>query len=427
MPLAATGAITFIDTTPAGTSSLGTSPLTSNIAIFSTATLPAGLHNLTATYAGDQTHTAAQTSTFALTISPQQLTAPIAPITVIYGQPIPAISATLKGVLPQDAANLAATFTTTATSLSPAGSYPITATLTGPAAGNYTVASPIATLTINPAPTLVTLGNLAATAATGSSITLTAHVAATTGTPTGAITLLDNGNPISASPLSPTSGDAVFTIAALTAGSHSFTALYNGNANFALSASIPQLITVGAGGPAANPDFTLAPAGATTQTILSGGSAGYTFSAQFQGNMASPIALAATGLPNLATASFNPPTLPPGSTASSFTLTIATPNTTAKKRNATSAPIAWAFLVLPVAMLTLRPRNCRVAARFLFLSSLSIATLLTAGCGARINSAGSQALTARSYTITVTGTATTSTGGILQHATTVTLLLEQPQ
>jgi sugar lactone lactonase YvrE len=422
----ATGAINFFDTTPTGTTSLGTSPLASNIAIFSTATLSAGLHNLTAAYAGDQTHTSAQSSTFALTVSPQQLTAPIAPITLVYGQAIPAINATLTGVLPQDAANLSATFTTTATSLSPAGSYPITATLTGPAAGNYTVASPIATLTINPAPTLITLDNLAATAATGSSITLTAHVATTTGTPTGSITLLDNGNPISTSPLSP-SDDAVFTIAALTAGSHSFTALYNGNANFALSASIPQLITVGTGGPTTNPDFTLAPTGTTTQTILSGSSANYTFSAQFHGNMSSPIALAATGLPNLATASFNPPTLPPGSATNTFILTIATPNTTARTSSSTSPPIAWAFLLFPVVTLTLRPRNYRVTVKFLVLTSLSIVTLFIAGCAARVNSSSSQTLTAKSYTITVTGTATTSTGGTLQHATTVTLLLEQPQ
>jgi hypothetical protein len=143
--------------------------------------------------------------------------------------------------------------------------------------------------------------------------------------------------------------------------------------------------------------------------------------------MSSPIALAATGLPNLATASFNPPTLPPGSAANTFTLTIATPNTTARKNSSTSPPIAWAFLLFPIATLTLRPRNYRVTANSLALILISIAALFMAGCGARVNSTGSQALTAKSYTITVTGTATTSTGGILQHSTTVTLLLEQPQ
>jgi hypothetical protein len=143
--------------------------------------------------------------------------------------------------------------------------------------------------------------------------------------------------------------------------------------------------------------------------------------------MSSPIALAATGLPNLATASFNPPTLPPGSANNTFTLTIATPNTTAQKNRSAFPPITWAFLVFPVATLALRPRHHRMAARVLALTSLSIATLLTAGCAARVNSSSSQTLTAKSYTITVTGTATTSTGGILQHSATVTLLLEQPQ
>lgn len=423
----ATGAINFLETTPTGTTTLGTSPLASNIATFSTTTLSAGLHTLTAAYAGDQTHTSAQSSTFALTITPQPLTASIAPIALVYGQAIPAISANLKGVLPQDATNLSATFTTTATSLSPAGSYPITATLTGPSAGNYTVVSPIATLTISPAPTLVTLDNLATTAATGSSITLTAHVATTTvGTPIGSITFLDNGDPIFTSPLS-SNGGVVFTIASLTTGSHSFTAVYNGGANFALSTSTAQLITVGTGSPTTGPDFALASTGTATQTILSGSSANYTFAAQFQGNMSSPIALAATGLPNLATASFNPPTLPPGSATNTFTLTIATPNTTAQKNSFTYSPIAWAFLLVPVATFTLRPRTCRIPARFLALTSLSIAALLTVGCAARVNSSGSQTLTAKSYTITVTGTATTSTGCILQHSTTVTLLLQQPQ
>jgi sugar lactone lactonase YvrE len=422
----ATGIITFFDTTSTATITLGTSPLAANIATLPTATLPAGLHNLTATYAGDQTHGSAQSSTLSLTITPQQLTAAIAPITLLYGQPIPSISGTLTGVLPQDATNLSATFTTTATNLSSAGTYPITATLTGPAAGNYAIPSPAATLTINPAPTLITLSNLTATATPGSSITLTAQVASTTtGMPTGSITLLDSENPLFTSLLS-TSGDAVFTIPSITSGSHTFTAVYSGNTNFTPSTSTPQLITVSTG-PTTNPDFTLAPTGTTTQTILSGSSASYTFSVQLQGNMSSPITLAATGLPNLATVSFNPPTLPPGSTTNTFTLTIATPNATALKSHPTHPPITWAFLLFPIAALTFHPRNYRIAAKLLTLTFLSITTLLASGCGDRISTADAQALSAKSYTITVTGTATTSTGSILQHSATVTLLLQQLQ
>jgi hypothetical protein len=425
-PTPASGSITFFDTASGTTTTLGTAALANNIATLPTTALPAGLHNLTATYTGDHTHNAAQSSTFALTITPQQLTASIAPITLLYGQPIPGISGALTGVLPQDATNLSAAFTTTATALSPTGPYPITASLTGPAAGNYAIASPVATLTINPAPTLITLNNIVAAPASGSSITLTVHVASSTtaNTLSGNVTLLDGGNPLFTTPLSPT-GDAVFTIPSITGGSHSFTAFYSGSINFTSSTSSPQLITVGTG-PTTNPDFTLGPTGATTQTIPSGSSASYNFTVQFQGNMSSPIALAATGLPNLAKASFNPPTLPPGSTSNAFTLTIATPNAAALESRPNHPSIPWALL-LPIAALALRPRSYRATAKLFTLAFLSLTLLLATGCGDRISTANSLALSAKSYTITVTGTSTTSTGSILQHSTTVTLLLEQPQ
>jgi sugar lactone lactonase YvrE len=421
----ASGSITFLNTSSNITTTLGTVTLAANIATFPTNTLSAGQHSLTAVYAGDQTHGAAQSSTFALTITRQQLTATIAPITLLYGQPIPGISGSLTGVLPQDATNLSTTFTTAATALSPAGSYPITAILTGPAAGNYAVASPTATVTINPAPTLITLSNLIATATSGSTITLTAHVASSTpATFPGTITLLDSGNPLFALPLS-ASGDAVFTIPSITGGSHSFTAFYSGSTNFTSSTSSPQLITVSTG-PTTNPDFTLAPSGTTTQTIFSGSSASYNFSVQLQGNMSSPITLAATGLPNLSTASFNPPTLPPGGATNAFTLTIATPNTTALENSRTRRPITWAFLLVPIAALALRPRSYRVTAKLFTLALLSFTLFLATGCGNRISTADALALSTKSYTITITGTATTSAGSILQHSTTVTLLLQQP-
>jgi sugar lactone lactonase YvrE len=413
----ATGLVTFFD----ANSTLGTASLTSNTATLSTGSLPVGTHSITATYAGDPTHLGAQTSTFSLTIAPQQLTANLAPITLLYGQTLPSITATLSGVLPQDTNNVTAAFTTPATTLSPAGNYPITATLTGPAAGNYALAPISATITINPAPTVVTLtDNLIANPTTGSPVTFTATVTSSTApNPIGSITLLDNGAPISTQPL--TSGAAVFSISSITQGVHSFTALYTGGTNFASSTSTPQLITITSGGPA--PDFTLAPTGTTSQTILSGSSATFNFTTAFQGDLSSPITLAATGLPNLATASFNPPTIPPGAATNTFTLTIATPNTTAQNTTPKSWTITCAFLL---AALALHKRE-RIAKKILALGLLSFTLVLTDGCGDRINAADALALSAKPYTITVTGTATTATGSILQHTVTVTLLLEQSQ
>jgi sugar lactone lactonase YvrE len=414
----ATGSITFFDTT----TTLGTVPLTSNAATLSTNTLLAGTHSITATYTGDETHLAAQAPTLPLTIAPKQLTANLAPIALFYGQTIPTITATLNGALPQDTPNLTATFTSPATTLSSAGTYPITATLTGPAAGNYTLPAITSAITINPAPTLVTLtSSIASNASDESPLTLTATVTSSTApNPTGAVTILDNGTPISSQPL--TNGVAILNISSLAQGSHSFTAQFAGSTNFASSVSTPQLITAGPTGP--TPDFTLASTGTTSQTILSGSSANFTFTAAFQGNLSSPITLAATGLPNLATASFNPPVIPPGTTNPTFTLTIATPNTVANSPSAKSQPMLWALLLSPLALLATRPRK---ATKLLTLTLLSATLMLADGCGDRINAAGAQARAAKSYTITVTGTATTATGTILQHTATVTLLLEQPQ
>ena len=424
----ATGAITFLDTAnnttgTRSTTTVGTVTLASNIATLPISTLPAGQHSLIATYSGDQTHSSAQSSALVLTITPRQLNATITPTTLVYGQPVPGISGILIGILPQDSSNVTATFATSAIALSSVGTYPITATLNGPAAGNYAIPSPAAILNINPATTLITLSNLIAT---GSSITLTAHVASTTsGTPTGSVTLLDGSVTLLTTPLSPT-GDAVFTIPSITQGQHYFTALYAGSTNFTPSVSATQLITGGIGTPVTS-DFALTPTGTTTRTIPSGSSVDYTFTVQLQGNMSSPITLSATGLPNLAKASFNPPIVPPGSTSKSFTLTIATPNTTASNTRRHQSSIAFAFLLSPIALFTIGRRHCRKAIKLATLAILSLTPLFATGCGDRISTADALALSAKPYTITVTGTATTATGTILQHSATVTLLLEQAQ
>ncbi|MGH9597009.1 MAG: Ig-like domain repeat protein [Edaphobacter sp.] len=418
------GVITFVDTT--NSSTLGTANLIANIATVSTTMLSAGLHAFSATYAGDQTYLPAVSPPLAISVTPQQLTATVIPVTILYGQPISVITGTLNGVLPQDAANLTAAFTTVATALSSAGTYPIVVALTGSGAANYTIAATPATVTINPAPVLITLSNLIATATAGSFITLTAHIAtSTSGTPTGSVTLLDGANSVYTAPLSST-GDAIFTIPSIAQGSHSYTAVYSGSGNFTGGTSSPQLVTVGTGGPPSSADFVLSSTGTTTQTIVSGGSASYTFAVQLQGAMSSPIALAATGLPNLSTASFNPPALPPGSTANTFTLTIATPKTTTSQ-NRSRSPIVWALLVFPLAGFSLFRRNRHTVAKFFAIMLVSATLLFANGCGDRVNASGALALSTKSYTITVTGTSTTGAGGILQHSATVTLLLEQPQ
>jgi sugar lactone lactonase YvrE len=422
----ATGNVTFFETTNATTKTLGSSALVSDTATLSTASLPVGVYNLTATYSGDQTHPSAQSPAFTLTISPLQLIATITPISVLYGQTIPIITGTLTGILPQDMANLTTAFTTPAAVGSPVGTYSITPVLNGSAAGNYTIGAPSASLTIRPAPTLITLSNLITTGTTGSTVTLTVYVASTTtGTPPGSVTLLDGNSPLSTNPLS-NSGDAVFLTTTLAQGSHNFTAVYDGSANFTPSISAPQLITIGTG--PTGPDFALSATGTTTQTILSGASTSFTFAVQMQNNLSSPITLAATGLPNLATASFNPAYLPPGGTPNTFTMTIATPKTAATNVNpggSRSQPfLAAIFLLCPIASMAFRLRKRDTATKFVLLTIAGITLLLASGCGNRIKTDPLLTSPAKTYAVTVTGTATGPTGNALQHSATVTLVLD---
>ena len=425
----ATGAITFLDTfAPLATATsaslstitLGTAPITANAAILSTTTLPAGQHSITATYPGDLTHDSAQSPTFSLTISPRRIAATITPSTLLYGQPIPNLSATLTNLLQQDASAVTAAFTTTAAALSPTGSYPITATLSGPAAGNYTLTASPANLTIAPAPTLTTLTPSSTTIDPGLPLTLTTHVVSTTaGFPTGTVALLDGGTTLFTAQ-APATGDAAFTTAALAQGIHTLTTRYSGDTNFTASVSTPQIIGIGT---SPNPDFTLAGTGTTTQTMVSSGTASFTFAVQFQGAaLSSPITLSASGLPTLATASFNPAYIPPGSTPSTFTVTIATPETTASQHKTTPLPPEFAFLVLPIATLALRPKYRRKTTAILALAFITITT----GCGDRIYTGSQSTNPTQTYTIAITGTATTPPGATLTHTATVTLQVQQP-
>ena len=429
----ATGSIVFLDTANAGSSTLATAPLIANAAILPTASLPAGSYSLTAIYPGDQTHLSAQSAALAFRIAQQALTASVASLTLTYGQPIPTLAGTISGVLPQDAGNVSVSFSTPAAALSSAGVYPITATLTGSAAGDYLLPALSAVITITPASTSTALGNLVASAAAGSALTFTTRVASSaSSTLTGTVTLLDGAIPLATIALPP-AGLGTFSNLSLPPGTHTLTALYNGSANFSPSASTPQQITILSGNPNPTPtptqpttpataDFTLTATGASTQTILSGSSASFTLAVQPQGSMSSPVALAATGLPNLATASFNPPTIPPASAPTAFTLTIDTPQTTAS--NYVPPPV-WAFFFLPILGLALRPRSRALPAKLLTLALLSIFLIAVSGCGNRVNVASSATVAAsKTYPITVTGTSTSSTGATLQYSTTVTLILQ---
>ena len=436
----ATGSIVFLDTTGGTQTTLGSSSLSANVATFSLSTLAAGAHSIVATFAGDATHTAAQSSALAVTITPLAVTATPNAASVYYGQTIPTLGGTLTGVLAQDVGKVAAVFTSSATASSSVGLYPIyVASLTGSAAGNYTLTASGATtgvnLSITQAPTLTGLTVSASSTSVGLPVTLTVQATSTTsGTPTGSITLLDGTTTLTALPL--TSGAATFTTSSLALGSHNLSATYSGDTDFLPSSSVTAVVAV-----VVASDFTLASTGATSQSIPQGSSATYNFTVGFTGAaISSPITLAVSGLPTGATASFTPSYIPAGGAVTSFSLTIQTPLSAMNRptrpfapgsSNSTSSGLL-ALLLLPAIGLARRSQRMKRLLRngssllvvvFAAASCILFTTLAT-GCGAR-NYTGTGAANVTAYMLTVTATATGTTGNALVHTTVVALQIIQ--
>jgi len=97
-----------------------------------------------------------------LTVNPAPLVATATSTSMVFGDPVPAVSGTLTGVKNGD--SITASFSTTATSASPVGTVPIVAAVSDNATGalaNYTVTLVNGTVTINPAPLTVAAANSA--------------------------------------------------------------------------------------------------------------------------------------------------------------------------------------------------------------------------------------------------------------------------
>lgn len=398
-----------------GAEQVGQGTLTQGFVVIPLPQLSAGSHTLSGVYNGDGVHPTATTNS-SVTILPAPVTASASGITVSYGAPLPNLSGTLSGVLAQDAGKVTAVFSAAVPNLPAVGSYPITATLTGPASENYqlSLASSSGSLTVVPAASTTTLSP-PANAYSGLPLQLSATVASTTqGVPTGSVQFFDGGTLVASAKLA--NGSATAIDLAPASGSHLFTASYSGDSDFLASNSAKMTATV-----APMPDFDVSASGVSKQTIVAGSTATYTLNVASQGApFTGVVTMSASGLPSGATASFSPPAVVPGSSTAAVTLTISTPLSESSSR---IPPRSGYWPVLGLLGLPLLSVKRRRSLGALLTCLIAAATLLgLAACGARM--APESALPVQSYAITVTATSTNLAGGVVVHSATLTMGVE---
>jgi sugar lactone lactonase YvrE len=345
------------------------------------------------------------------------------PNTQTYGTPI--IAGSLDAMATYDGKPLTGAFTYTATvngnpetlvagtTVLPAGFYTITAKFTPTDSSLYQPVSLTASYSVTKAGTTVLLNAGNSQITPGTSVTLNAQVAsATTGTPSGTISFYDGASLLNTITLA--GGVASYSTASLSAGTHSLTAVYSGDANFTTSSTTASTaVSVMA------LDFTLTVAGPSTQTVLPSRSSTYQVAVTpLYGAYPDTVSFAASGLPSGATATFSPSSITVNGGAQTITVTIQNTMSTAMKhdsffsRRLGSASLA--LLLLPL----FGARDMRRYGRWLVrLACLLILVGITAGsvtgCGF------SKGSSAQNYSVTIM-----ATSGTVQHAATVTLRVQ---
>jgi hypothetical protein len=119
-------------------------------------------------------------------------------------------------------------------------------------------------LNVSQAATTTQLTATPSTATVGDTITLSATVTSTAGTPSGAVSFLDGTTVLNPAPIAlDGSGHASFATTALGQGVHSITGAYAGNASFQASTSAAQAVTINAAAAATTTSVTATPSTAT--------------------------------------------------------------------------------------------------------------------------------------------------------------------
>jgi phospholipase/lecithinase/hemolysin len=290
--------------------------------------------------------------------------------------------------------------------------------------GHSIIANTALTLLGTPVTTTTTLTSSNASPNPGGSVTFTASVVSSTGTPMGTVTFSDGTTILGSAVVtgSTTTATASATATFPTASTHTITAAFAGANGYSNSASTALTETV------SPPTLTIVPA-STSLSVATGSTITDSITATSLGGYSGTVTFACGTVPSHVSCTFSPASLSvSGSTPSaSTTLTIATNATNAtanlvlpaRPGEHTSAPIVLAFTLFPFAGLLafakVRRRLPRSMTLLLLLGMISGAAALT-GCS---GSSAPTTTAAGTYTIplitTSNGTSTTTNITVVVH------------
>lgn len=370
--------------------------------------LPVGIHTLTTAFAATESNLFLPSNGSTQLVVKSALVVSANSATRFYGVSNPVFSGIVIGALPGDQFSLS--FSTPATLLSSVGQYAIIPAVSGSNLISYVPSLQNGVLSIVPAPVTLSVSSIGGITQ-GRPVNVVLSVQSTTsGTPTGTVTLTDNGKAFGSATL--VAGTASFS-AALFGGPNQLVALYSGDLNFQ-----PARLVISpaiSGGPL---DFVLSsPNGSTLNTTWGQGTSLDLQIAPLNGMYQSMIYLTLSGaLPPLATHSLSPNQLAFDAGPSTIHLTVNTRLLSeAAPRRAPWKPLEALDPLLAVVLISYTGGRRTRRLRLICLPLLAGLLLACAtGCGNGYHDV--------SYPITVVATDGTTT-----HSLSLTLQVQAPR
>lgn len=242
----------------------------------------------------------------------------------------------------------------------------------------------------------------------GQSVTFTAMVTSSSGTPTGVVTFLDGGTTLGTGTLA--GGVATLTTSTLSAGDHALSAMYEGDANFASSTTASVLTQT-----VDPPMISISALPASATLILAGETVSFLLTIVQEGTLPSDVGLSCSGLPAGAACAFDPTTVAAGSSPATVALTVTTSRTLANMGVAPEPGSPWwllhwvvVFLSLTWALVVIVRKQAGFQRRFRPVVALATLLLLLSACGG--GGIKAQQAPRGVFPIVITGTAGSVTG-----------------